>query len=188
MAELTAADVNTYTGGRLPNNAATQVILDAALVTARRFCNWYVSPVQTAVVVTVDGDGGPVLSLPTLNLIAVTAVVEEGVALDVTKLDVSRRRGTVEKQSHRCWSRRGSAITVTMTHGFTEAEAADWRRSVLRLVNIMSLQPAGDVERDSPDMTRKHVDDVDYGWADGVAGANDQLSALFSSYVILQSP
>jgi hypothetical protein len=130
-----------------------------------------------------------VLSLPTLNLIEVTAVTECGVVLDVTKLDVSRRKGTLVKFPCGHWSHRDGAITVTMTHGFTETEAADWRRAVLRLVDIMSLEPVTvGAERESPEMRRKRIDDVDYEWYDKLITTNDQLAAMFSQYRILPSP
>lgn len=177
MGELTAVDVTTP--------ATTQDLLDAALVAARRYCGWSVSPVET-VTLTVDGPGGRVLSLPTLNLIALTAVVEEGVTLDVTDLDVSRRKGTVEKYPFGCWSDRSGAITVTMQHGFTEAEAADWRRAVIRLVGLMKLDATS--QRDSADLVRKKIDDVEYQWAEGIISGDERLSAMFSQFRILPAP
>jgi hypothetical protein len=191
MAELTVDDVRKFSA-RLDefDDDPLQDMLDAALAAARRYCGWSVTPVATDDELVIDGPGGRVLSLPTLNLIEVTAVTECGVVLDVTKLDVSRRKGTVEKQSwYGCWSHRDGAISVTITHGFTETEAADWRRAVLRLVDIMSLEPVMvGAERDSPEMKRKRVDDVDYEWYDKLITTNDQLAALFSQYRILPSP
>lgn len=191
MAELTIDDVRSYSG-RLDefDDDVLQALLDAALAAARRYCGWSVTPVIEDAELVADGPGGRVLSLPTLNLITVTAVTEEGVALDVTKLDVSRRKGTVKKHSNWVsWSGRDGVIAVTMTHGFTETEAADWRRAVLRLVDIMSLEPVTvGAERESPEMKRKRIDDVDYEWYDKLITTNDQLSALFSSYRILPSP
>lgn len=192
MSELTIDDVRSYSE-RLSDDDddVLQALLDAALAAARRYCGWPVTPVVADDELTVDGPGGRVLSLPTLNLITVTTVTEEGVALDVTKLDVSRRKGTVTKQHFYCggrWSHRDGSIAVKITHGFTEAEAADWRRAVLRLVNLMSREPIADAERDSPEMKRKRIDDVDYEWYDKLISTNEQLSMLFSQYRILPSP
>lgn len=193
MPELTVADVRSYSD-RLSSYAddPLQAMLDAALAAARRYCGWIVTPVATDAELTIDGPGGRVLSLPTLNLIAVTTVTEEGVALDVTKLDVSRRKGTVQKQHFYhggCWSHRDGSIAVKITHGFTETEAADWRRAVLRLVDLMSLEPVRvGGERDSPEMKRKRIDDVDYEWYDKLISTNEQLSMLFSQYRILPAP
>ena len=186
MAELSAGDLSSFTNGRLPDDADTQDLLDAALSAARRWCGWWVTPVQTGVSFEVDGPGGRVLSLPTLNLIALTAVSECGVALDVTKLDKSKRKGTVEKYPYGCWSSRAGAISVTMTHGFTEDEAADWRRAVLRLADMMSkdvLTQRGDMQ-----MSRKKIDDVEYEWFATMIDTDERLKALFSNYRILPSP
>lgn len=188
MGELTIADVRAYSA-RLSafDDTTLQSLLYSALPAARRYCGWSVTPVET-VELTVDGPGGHVLSLPTMSLLAITALTEEGVALDVTKLNVSRRKGTVKKHPWGCWSHRDGAITVTMNHGFTEDEAADWRRAILRLVNLMSLEPTGDAGRDSPELKRKSVGDVEYQWYEKMITTNEVLAALFSQYRILPSP
>ncbi|WP_207769124.1 hypothetical protein [Mycobacteroides abscessus] len=187
MAELTPDDLNRYTKGRLPGGTDedTQDLLDAALAAARRYCGWSVSPVQTGVRITVDGPGGRVLSLPTLHLIAVTAISENGVPWDTTKIDVSQEAGTLEKFPHGVWTSRKGGISVTMTHGHTEAEAADWRRAVLRLADLMDRD---DKNRDSGDLVRKRVDDVEYQWALGIISTDARLEALFSQYRILLAP
>lgn len=184
MGELTAADLSTYTKGRLPDNSDTQDLLDAALSAARRWCGWFVTPVQTDVTFQVDGPGGRVLSLPTLNLITLTSATECGVALDVTLLDKSQRKGTVEKYPYGNWTSRAGGITVVMTHGYTEQEAADWRRAVLRLADLMDR----DDKFRSGDMIEKRIDDVVYKWAAGIISTDERLRALFSQYRILPSP
>lgn len=184
MGELTAADLSTYTKGRLPNDDDTQDLLDAALSAARRWCGWVVTPVETDVTIQVDGPGGRVLSLPTLNLITLSSVSECGVVLDVSRLDKSQRKGTVEKYPYGCWTSRAGAIEVKMTHGFTEEQAADWRRAVLRLADLMDRD---DKKRDG-DMIEKRIDDVTYKWAAGLISTDERLKALFSDYRILPSP
>ena len=186
MAELTAAHVAEFTGGRLADDEQTEDLLAAALAAARRYCGWHVCPVRFGDVVTVDGPGGRVLSLPTLNLITLSSAVESGAAVDVSLLDVSRRKGTVEKYPTGCWTSRKGGVTVTMTHGFTEAEAADWRRAVLRLVDAMSYETV--TTRDDPALVRKKVDNVEYQWAEGLISGDERLRALFSSYRILPAP
>jgi len=187
MGELTAADLSTYTKGRLPDDDGTQELLDAALSAARRWCGWFVTPVQTNTAFQVDGPGGRVLSLPTLNLITLSSVTECGVALDVTRLDKSQRKGTVEKYPYGCWTYRAGGISVTMTHGFTETEAADWRRAVLRLADLMNRDETA-TQRNSGDLIRKKIDDVEYFWAAGIIDTDERLKALFSQYRILPSP
>lgn len=187
MAELTAADLSAFTRGRLPDDEATQQLLDAALAAARRYCGWHVCPLRTDVQVEVDGSGAA-LSLPTLNLIAVSEVIEDGVSLDVARdLYWSQSKGLVYKRG---WSRGwfGDSILVTMTHGFPEGEAADWRRAVLRLADQMSFDPASG-ERDGSNVRRKRVDDVELEWfAEGLITSDSQMSNLFLSYKILPSP
>lgn len=188
MAELAASDLAAFTGGRLgAADPDTATVLAAALAAARRYCGWTVSPVAT-VTVTVDGPGGLVLSLPTRNLIAVTAVSENGTALDVADLDVSRITGTVMKYPAARWTARRGGITVTMQHGFTEAEAADWRRAVLRLADLMALDTSSSGLRDSPDLVRKRVDDVEYQWSERLISTDQRISALLAPFKILQSP
>lgn len=98
---------------------------DAARSAARRFCGWHVTPIREGDEVTLDGPGSPLLVLPTLRLIELTAVVENGVALDVdTDLFVSAR-GLVRKRSGAFWSRDFGSIVVTMTHGFPDDVDAD---------------------------------------------------------------
>lgn len=186
MAELTASDLSTFTGGRLASgDASTATVLAAALVAARRYCGWSVSPVAS-VTVTVDGPGGRVLALPTRNLTTLTSVSEDGVALDVSQLSVSRVKGTVTKRFG-CWTSNAGGITVAMSHGYTEADAADWRRAVLRLADAMSTEGAA-VQRDTPDLVRKKIDDVEYQWGTTLLSDNDRLAAMFSQFRILQSP
>lgn len=97
---------------------------DAARSAARRFCGWHVTPVREDHTVTLDGPGSPLLVLPTLRLVELTAVVEDGVTLNVADLYVSKR-GLVRKKSGGCWSSRYGSIVVTMTHGFPEVDADD---------------------------------------------------------------
>lgn len=131
----------------------------------------------------VDGPGGRVLSLPTLNLTAVTSVIELGVVVDVSKLDVSQRKGTVTKQFG-YWTGRDGAISVTITHGYAEADALDWRVGIIELVDLRSRES----ERDTSDMITKKVDDVEYQWVGDMASVNSELAAKLDQFRILPSP
>lgn len=152
----------------------------AALAAARGYCGWMVTPPET-VTITVDGPGGSVLSLPTLKLTTLTAVIEDGVALDVDDLLVSENRGLVLKKSGAFWSRRYAGITVTMTHG--HAAAPDFDAAVEQAAKALSSA----MIRDDPALTVKKVDDVQYTWAAGVQG-NALNEALLAPYRILPSP
>ncbi len=185
VAELTAADVASFTGGRLPANDATAELLNAALAAARRYCGWHVSPVMEQTV-TLDGPGGRVLSLPTLNLVSVAEIDDDGEVLTAADLRVARV-GSVRKVSGGSWSQDLGSVTVKFTHGYTEAEAADWRRAVLLIVDSMS-RDSGSSDRDDPRMSSKRVDDVEYHWFSTPISADARLSAAFAQFRIMLGP
>lgn len=188
MAELAPSDVETYTGGRLlASGTETQRMLDAALVAARRFTEWPVSPVRLADTVMVDGPCSRALHLPTRNLLDLTAVTEDGTVLDLAKLTWSVH-GWVRKDSGAYWSCKYQSITVTMDHGYTEAEAADWRQAILAMVDQMSQiksSPSGGPS--AQNLVEKQVDNVRYKWQLDAEVAQAAEQALFSVTNILES-
>lgn len=105
------------------------VAQSVALAAARRFCGWHVTPVFDDDEVTLDGTGSPLLVLPTLRLVEVTGIVENGITIDVDDVHVSAR-GLVRKKSGARWSGLYGSIVVTMTHGFDEEMAADFDAAV----------------------------------------------------------
>jgi hypothetical protein len=141
MAELTPDDVAQYTSNRLAADADETVrLLSAGLTAARRFCGWNVTAV-TDNEMTIDGPGALLLVLPTLKLVELTGVVEDGVELDVeTDLYVSSR-GLVRKRSGLYWSSHYGAITVTMDHGFAAAD--DFNAAVLSYIDRSSWAGTG---------------------------------------------
>lgn len=149
MTELSVADVETYTNGRLDaGDAEVARMLAAALQVARREAQWHVSPVRAAVSMTLDGPDSRILFLPTMKVTTLTTLVEDGVTLDVATIKVSagdgaymRRRTALRKPAGGWWSCEYGAIELTMSHGFTEDEAADWRQAILSMVDQMSLLP-----------------------------------------------
>ncbi|GAS95467.1 uncharacterized protein RMCC_2433 [Mycolicibacterium canariasense] len=183
MAEIAPGDLPAELVTRLGGSTAAQTAIDAALVAARRYCGWHVSPVRVDDVFELDGPGGQVLSLPTLSLNSVTSVTELGVAVDVTTLDRSRRRGTLTKPFG-CWTARDGAIVAVVTHGFTEAEAADWRKAVIRLVDERSEVSI----RDDADMKRKKIDDTEYEWFGALLSVDQELAGKFAQFRILPAP
>lgn len=187
MPELTTDDVVAFTGGRLEDGAEVQRMLDVALAAARRECGWHVSPVLTDDEVIVDGPASRALLLPTKKLVELSEVVEDGTILDLANLRWTVAADyvvRVRKRSNAFWTGEYAAIGVTMTHGYTEEEAPDWRHAVLSMVDQISLVPVGgQVARSSSDLVRKQVDDVEYQWAPLVSGAMEQ--ALYSVSSIL---
>lgn len=184
MADLAPADLPEEVLARFVDEAAAQTAIDVALAVARRYCGWHVSPVVEETF-ELDGSGGRVLSPPTMNLISVSSVTENGVAVDVAKLDISRRKGTLTKPFGK-WTSRDGGITVVCTHGYTEAEAADWRKAIIDLVDSES-QPE-DEERDSPDLILKRIDDVQYQWNASLPSTEERLASMLSQFRILPAP
>lgn len=187
MAELTPADVQTYTSGRLSaSEPEVQAMLDAALVTARRHVGWHVSPVKEADEITIDGPDSRVLWLPTRKLVALTAVSENGTALDVSTIGISVGDGpeqsrpiALRKRSGGFWTSNYGGIEVTMTHGYTETEAADWRRAIMAMVDQMSLLPVAAATGTSPfGVSSIRVDDVAYGYRAYDAMAEEVLFSV----------
>ena len=165
--ELTAADVETYTGGRLlASDPETQRMLDAALAAARREVGWHVSPVINETI-NMDGPGGYLLRLPTMKIVDLTEIVNDGTTVDLSTVTVSAQVGWRISLTQGCWSWKDAAITVTLDHGFTADEAPDWRQAILSMVNqMMELVVAG---RPDADLSSKQVDDVVYKWGAGYA-------------------
>lgn len=180
MAELTVADVETFTRGRLlASDPVVQDILDAALVRARNYVGQHVSPVVEDDVVTLDGPGGRELFLPTGKIGSVASVVENGATIDPTNYVVSANTPRMIYRKDTRWTAEYDGITVTYTHGFTEAEAADWRRAILLMVYRMSReQQSGN--RSSEDLVRKKVDVVEYEWVDWSAAADRAITSVES--------
>lgn len=181
MAELTPADVSAYTKGRLDEgDPETQRMLDAALASARRYCQWHVSPVKTGDVLTLDGPCGRVLDLPTRRLSAVTTVTEDGTTVDVTKLNWSENGSVRKSTGRRGWSCNYRSIVATITHGYTEEEAAGWRQAILEMVAEMSQMQAG--EPGPERMTKKRVDDVEYDWSEMASRAVYSVNTVLDDY------
>ena len=176
-----ASDLPAATLARFDSTEAAQAAIDAVLAAARRYCGWHVSPVMVGDEFTLDGPGTHVLDLPTGKLVALTSIVEDGVTLDVTKVDWSTY-GWLRKQTRSLWSSRYRAITVVIDHGYTEEEAPDWRKAIIDMVNTVlhSASTSGD------GLKRKLVDDVEYEWFDFAAAAAGQavysVSAVLDGY------
>ncbi|MBB3752609.1 hypothetical protein FHT44_005121 [Mycolicibacterium sp. BK634] len=163
MAEdLTPADVEEYTDGRLPQGAnGTQRALNAALARVRNYCGWHVSPVRSETIVK-NGTNDRWLSLPTLKIVEVTEVTECGVVLDLSTIKQSADEpGFLVKQCGH-WRYGLSNIEVELSHGFTADEAADFREAVLGLIDTASLSIGSS---NGGPVIFERVDDVETHWS-----------------------
>lgn len=160
-------------------------MLAAALSVARREVGWHVSPVKTETMI-IDGPGSRVLWLPTLKVVTKPTIIEDDVTLDVATYAPSAgngpglpRRVALRKTSRGWWTDTYGGISVTMQHGFTEAEAADWRQMILSMVDQMSLVPvSGGTGVSEFGLTGKRVDDVDYRYNAYAAMAEEVIFSV----------
>lgn len=99
------------------------VALAAVSRSIRNRAGWHITPVVSGHVLTLDGPGGNVLSLPSMAVKSLTSVVDDELVLDpASDLRVSRGSGLVKKRSGAAWSGEYGAIQVTMSHGHESAE------------------------------------------------------------------
>lgn len=141
--ELVPADLATYTRGRLvASDSGTIDALAAALSAVRRFCRWHVTPVKTDDLVTLDGPGSPLLSLPTQRMTALTELTEDGVTVDLSTVLWSRA-GKIRKVNGGLWSAKYSGIVAKITHGYAAPDALDFQRAVLSYADRYALATTG---------------------------------------------
>ena len=143
MADLTTADLESYTKGKLlQGDRETYRFLNSARTLVRNYCQWHVTPPITETL-TLDGPGDWVLYLPSKFVTNIASIVEDGVTLNVST-DISwSQHGEVIKPTanalwNRVWSSKFRSIVVTLTHGYAEPDAEDWRRIVLAVAERMS--------------------------------------------------
>jgi hypothetical protein len=79
----------------------------------RAFCGWHIAPEVTETV-TLDGPGSSLVVLPTLRLVDLVSITDDGV--EVVDPEWSRS-GMVRRY---CWTRKFRGVVAEMTHGFEE--------------------------------------------------------------------
>jgi len=94
-----------------------QLMLDGACDAVTEYCGWHIAPVLTQTV-TVDGSGTLIQTLPTLNLVSLDSISENGLPLDVSRIDWSSY-GVMEKRWGNGWTGRRRGIAAGITHGYT---------------------------------------------------------------------
>lgn len=88
--------------------------LKAAHGVVRRFCGWHVAPVIDETL-TLDGSGGRDILLPSLRVLQLASVMNDGV--DVTAQADTSHAGILRLTSG-SWTNRLGRVTVTLTHGY----------------------------------------------------------------------
>lgn len=196
--ELTSVDVETYSRSRLAASDPEVVrMLEAALVVARRRAGWHVSPVIEDDELVLDGPDSRILWLPTRRVENVTAITENDKVIAPTAVRWSgggaggagnNRPVAMKKKSGGFWTPHYQSIEITMTHGFTKAQAGDWRQAVMSMVDQMSLVPVVSGSGTSEiGLRTKTVDDVTYRWDSYIGMAEDALlsvDGIISGYAL----
>jgi hypothetical protein len=95
---------------------AAQLMLDGACEAVTEYCGWHIAP-EISETVTVDGTGTLIQTLPTLNLVSLDSVSENGRALDLGLIDWSTN-GVMEKRWCNGWTSRRRGIVAGITHGY----------------------------------------------------------------------
>jgi hypothetical protein len=99
--------------------------IERAEAEVRAYCGWHIAP-QREDTLTLDGPGGPLLVLPSLHVVSVTSVAENGVELDPegyawSAAGVVRRTSSAATWNGSCgWTSDYRAVVITMTHGYAE--------------------------------------------------------------------
>lgn len=98
-------------------------ILRQVSAAVRAYCHWHIAPVITETL-TLDGPGSRFLWLPTLRVVSVESITNDGVAVDLTTVDTSKSgylilRCDVSSALH-CWSHRPGGVVVELHHGLDD--------------------------------------------------------------------
>lgn len=121
VALVTPEQLSAATQGKvLATDPRVQPLLDGATAAIRRWCGWHIAPPMSDEVITKDGPGTSVLQLPTLHMTALTALVEDGVILDVATIEKSAL-GNLRKPYRVPWTDTYGGIVATITHGYDDA-------------------------------------------------------------------
>lgn len=98
-----------------------------AVAKVRGYCGWHIAPVVTEDIV-LDGPGGPVVALPTLRLVDLVSITDDGSAVT----DPEWSRSGIVRRYH--WTHKYRGITATIEHGY-DAWPDDLTQATLELVN-----------------------------------------------------
>lgn len=170
---LSAAEFAASTGGRIASDdTRLEPLLAGASAAIRRYCRWHVTPVVDESMI-LDHDGGPIVALPTLRLIDVTALAIHGTEYTPAELDELKwsHNGEIALPSPGRGMRPGAgfrAIAATIRHGFDDA--VDVKQIIQQIVGNAISSPLG--------ATREQAGQVSISWATTAPGVSGGISLL----------
>jgi len=166
MAALaTVGELETHLGRDLDAEQA-ELFLDLASGAVRAYCGWALAREDT--VMQLDGDGSCVLSLPTLLLVELTALVVDGQDVDPAGADwpVWSAKGQLYRRGG--W-RRHAVIDAAVTHGYAP---------VPDLLKLVALDLAARQVHNPTGLASVTVGQVSRTWARTGTGDPMALSGL----------
>lgn len=95
--------------------------IDAAVDAVRTYCDWHIWPART-VTMRLDGEGGKVLTLPTLHVTQLDDIREQGHLIDPETYEWSAS-GDVRRLAG-SWTQRWRGLEVDLTHGYAQCPPA----------------------------------------------------------------
>lgn len=107
--------------------------------TIRRICGWHVAP-QVTETVTLDGSGDNLQLLPTLYLVDLVSITNEGTA--VPEVNDWSRMGAVRMPGCGRWTGKYRGVVAEMVHGF-EVCPSDIKTAAARLAVLDRMFKAG---------------------------------------------
>lgn len=152
---ITASDLVSFKSGD-PDKIVKQV--QGAI---RAFCGWHVTPLITDAEIVLDGRGGRHLWLPSLNVVALSDIVNEETVLTSDDYDWSTD-GYVELRSG-FWTTRPRQISIKFTHGFPNVPD-ELIGLGAEIAARATSAPTGDVREQAGQVSVQH------GTINGVAG------------------
>lgn len=171
---LTTAEFSTRTGNKIAaDDPRIPGLIDGATKGVRRYCRWHVAPVITETR-TFDGPGGNLLVLPSLHVVSVSRVVENGVAL-LEGVDFDWSENGEILRLCRPWTHRWRAIEVEFKHGFESA--ADLVQVIQQVVANAAASPLG--------ATREQAGQVSISWGSTAPNVSGGMSLLQRDLAIL---
>ena len=176
---LTPTEFSVGTGGQIKATDPRLIpLLAGASAAIRRYCGWHVAPAIRDEYV-LDYEGGPLVTLPTMRLLAVDAFSARNNDLDVDKLKWSQN-GEIALSSPGRGMRLGEgfrAIRATIVHGFDLDMVADLKQIVQQVVGNAISSPLG--------ATREQAGQVSIQWSTTAPGVSGGVSLLERDYAVL---
>ncbi|MFN2344756.1 MAG: hypothetical protein ABR616_03460 [Dermatophilaceae bacterium] len=101
----------SYLLPEMPSGVSDAAAWQATVDEVRAFCGWHIAPEVTEIV-TLDGPGAPVVVLPTLRLVDLVSITDDGSAVVDPEWS---RSGMVRRY---CWTHKFRGIVAEITHGY----------------------------------------------------------------------